>query len=459
MVPSERSRPEARSRRMMGVSVSLTKTPSNSGTSPVKQQSASRGADHGQALRLAEPVVVLAEAGGDVDDAGALAGGDEVGGHDAEGAPVGEAGEVVEEGLVAQPEEIVHGDGGHLGDLAVVPAEDAVHEGSGQDQPLPVGGGDAHVVDVAAHGQGHVGGQGPRGRGPGEQGQARLAGHRKTDRDRRVLGLPVALVHLEVRQRRRAPGAVGEGLVSLVDQALVPQRLEHPPHRLHEAGVHRPVLIVPVDPAAQPLDQVSPLRRVAQDQVPAGLVEPGHPVLEDVPPRSETELLLRLVLHRQAVAVPAPAALDPVAAHRPVAGHHVLGDRGEQVPVVRQARGEGRAVVEPEGAPGWPGQDGLAVQVSLAPELEDAALLGGKVDLARHLVEGRRRRGAWGGGGHRRRFLREELHDLDQQDQHQGREVEPGGPHEPRDVAAQSVEGRVGEPAQGSARDGCAGRG
>ena len=60
----------------------------------------------------------------------------------------------------------------------------------------------------------------------------------------------------------------------------------------------------------------------------------------------EAELLLRLDLGRQAVAVPAEPALDPAAAHGLVAGHHVLDVAGQQVAVVRQAVGERRAVVE-----------------------------------------------------------------------------------------------------------------
>ena len=60
----------------------------------------------------------------------------------------------------------------------------------------------------------------------------------------------------------------------------------------------------------------------------------------------DAELLLGLDLGGQAVAVPAEAALDPLAAHRLVAGHGVLDEAGEQVAVVRQAVGERRAVVE-----------------------------------------------------------------------------------------------------------------
>ena len=60
------------------------------------------------------------------------------------------------------------------------------------------------------------------------------------------------------------------------------------------------------------------------------------------------ELLLGLDLGGQTVAVPPEAALDAAALHRLVAGDDVLDVAGEQVAVVRQAVGEGRAVVEDE---------------------------------------------------------------------------------------------------------------
>ena len=63
---------------------------------------------------------------------------------------------------------------------------------------------------------------------------------------------------------------------------------------------------------------------------------------------ADAEFLLDDDLGRQAVAVPAEAALDALAAHRLIARHDVLDVAGQQVAVVRQAVGERRAVVEHE---------------------------------------------------------------------------------------------------------------
>src|SRR5690606_17953791 len=57
---------------------------------------------------------------------------------------------------------------------------------------------------------------------------------------------------------------------------------------------------------------------------------------------------LGLELGGQAMGVPAEAALDAVPAHGLVARHDVLDVARQQVAVVRQAVGEGRAVVEDE---------------------------------------------------------------------------------------------------------------
>jgi hypothetical protein len=67
----------------------------------------------------------------------------------------------------------------------------------------------------------------------------------------------------------------------------------------------------------------------------------------------DAELLLGGHLGGQAVAVPAEAALHPVAPHGLVAGDHVLHVAGEQVAVVGEAVGEGRTVVEHVGVVGW----------------------------------------------------------------------------------------------------------
>ena len=88
----------------------------------------------------------------------------------------------------------------------------------------------------------------------------------------------------------------------------------------------------------------------------------------------DAELLLGVDLGRQAVAVPAEAALDALAAHRLVARHGVLHEAGQEVAVVRQAVGERRPVVEDElvgvGAPA----NRRLERVALGPGGQDVGL-------------------------------------------------------------------------------------
>ena len=86
------------------------------------------------------------------------------------------------------------------------------------------------------------------------------------------------------------------------------------------------------------------------------------------------ELLLGLHLDRQAVAVPSEPALDPLAAHRPVARHGVFHEAGEEMAVVDRPVGERRAVVEHELVVRGPLLNRAFEGVLLLPRLDDRAL-------------------------------------------------------------------------------------
>ena len=187
---------------------------------------------------------------------------------------------------------------------------------------------------------------------------------------------------------------------ALVDQALVVQLLERPHDRLHEVGVHGLVAVVEVDPARLAGDVLLPLVGVLQHGGGAVLVELGQAHVLDLALVGDAQLLLRLELGGQAVAVPAEHAVDLLAAHGLVARDDVLDVARQQVAVVRQAVGERRAVVE----------DVLFVAVALvdrrlegsvgAPEVEDAVLQGREAGAAGHVAElvGARVGAACGGG-------------------------------------------------------------
>src|SRR5581483_5064579 len=153
-------------------------------------------------------------------------------------------------------------------------------------------------------------------------------------------------LHVGERGLRR-PG-IGDDTEALVDEALVPKRFEGPHHALHVGEVHGPVIVVEIDPARRAVDVVLPVLPELHDRGPAVLVEARDAVAKDVLPAFEVEFALRVEFRRQAVAVPAEAALDCLAAHGLVARHQVLHEAGDDVAVMREAVGEGRTVVEDE---------------------------------------------------------------------------------------------------------------
>ena len=335
--------------------------------------------DHGaDAGLLADEHVVLTEGGGDVHQAGAVLGGDEVGADDrpAVGAGVRALGavggvvEVVEDRVVATPHQLTALEAGQdlwcLAELTGVGLQARLaqdHVLAGQRGPGVLGHVDHHVVDVRADGHGEVGGQGPGRRRPDEHqlGDLGQAGARaqpllqaQAHRDRVVLLVLVDLVvHLElvVGQRGAVVPAVGQDAVPLVGEVLVVELLEGPDDGLHVGGVEGLVVVVEVHPAGLAGDVVLPLVGVAQhggtalgvellDTDAAGAGDLGHVV--------DAEQALGLELGGQAVGVPAEAALDPSALLGLEAAHGVLDVAGQQVAVVGQPVGEGRAVVEDE---------------------------------------------------------------------------------------------------------------
>ena len=171
--------------------------------------------------------------------------------------------------------------------------------------------------------------------------------HLEADRDGRVMDILVASQgQLVVGKDGGAAGAIGQDVVALVEEPLLPQAFQHPPDGLHVVGVHGLVVVVKVNPASQPGDGLLPLVDVAQHAVTAGLVELCHAVGLDVGLGVEPQLLFDEVLHRQAVAVPAEAPLHPVALHGLVAGDDVLDGAGNEVAEMGQACCKGRAVIE-----------------------------------------------------------------------------------------------------------------
>ena len=151
---------------------------------------------------------------------------------------------------------------------------------------------------------------------------------------------------LVVGQHGGAAGAVGQDVMALVEEALVPEGLHDPPDGFHVIAVHGFVVPLKVHPAAQAGDDLLPFPDVAQHRGPAGFVELRDSEALDVRLGVEAQLPFDEVFHRQAVAVPAKTALHLFALHGLVAGDDVLDDAGHKMAEMGHPRGKGGAVVE-----------------------------------------------------------------------------------------------------------------
>mmetsp|Transcript_6835 Transcript_6835/g.11799 ORF Transcript_6835/g.11799 Transcript_6835/m.11799 type:complete len:278 (-) Transcript_6835:300-1133(-) len=162
-----------------------------------------------------------------------------------------------------------------------------------------------HVLEGGVDAQRHVGGQGPGGGGPRHHGGVVLVvdeGERHHDGG--VGDVLVVEAGLEVGEGRVAGRGVGHHLEPAVHLALLKQGLEHPPHTLHEVGIHGLVIVLEVNPPAHATHDGLPLLGVPCDDATALLVVGRDAHLHHIVLRLDAQLLVDLVLHRQAVAVP-----------------------------------------------------------------------------------------------------------------------------------------------------------
>ena len=187
--------------------------------------------------------------------------------------------------------------------------------------------------------------------------------------------------------RGAAARAVRHDLVALVQQALVPDLPQDPPHRLDVVVGEGVVRVVHVDPEADALGEALPLLEVGGDALAAQLVELGDAVGLDLPLAVDAEAALDLELHRQAVRVPAGLARHAVAAHRLVAREEVLEDARDDVVRAGLAVGRRRPLVEDVEGRVLAALEALLEDAVVLPELEDARVQRREVDARRDVLE------------------------------------------------------------------------
>src|SRR5207245_21583 len=167
--------------------------------------------------------------------------------------------------------------------------------------------------------------------------------------------------------------AVRQHLVPAVQQGLVVQPLQQPPHRLDVLVGGADVWARGAQPVVDALVQRLPVGLVGEDALAAQPIELLDAVGLDLLLAVDTERTLDLDLDRQAVGVPARDPRHALAEHRVVAAHEVLDGAREHVVDAGAAVRGGRALVEHEGR---------AVAHRLLGSLEQALVLPRREELA-----------------------------------------------------------------------------
>ena len=169
-------------------------------------------------------------------------------------------------------------------------------------------------------------------------------------------------------ERGAAPGAVGDDLEVLVEQTLLEELGQEPPHRLYVARAERPVGRVHVDPVADTRGQAGELVDVGVDRLATQADEFGDAdLLLDLLLLGDPELLLDLHLDREPVGVPARPAGHVRAAHGAKTAEEVLVDAGPHVVQPRHPVGRRRTLVEDPRRGTHPLLDGALEDAVLRP--------------------------------------------------------------------------------------------
>lgn len=89
------------------------------------------------------------------------------------------------------------------------------------------------------------------------------------------------------------------------------------------------VVVIEINPAAHPINRLPPFRRKSHDNGPALFIVFLQAKLHNGIPTREPQLLVNLVLDRQAVCVPAESPLHMIALHGPIPRYDVFDCRCE----------------------------------------------------------------------------------------------------------------------------------
>jgi hypothetical protein len=195
--------------------------------------------------------------------------------------------------------------------------------------------------------EGEVGGEGPGGGGPRDEGGlVGVVDDGEGDDDGGVLDHLIVLSSLEVGEGGGASGGVRHDLETTVHEALVEELLENPPDGLHELKVHGKVGLLEVNPTTETTESLLPLAGVTKDDRTALLVISSNAHLHNIILGLDVKLLVDLILDGKTVTVETSTKRDEAAKLRRKTGSDVLNGSSSDVAIMRKASGERGTIVE-----------------------------------------------------------------------------------------------------------------
>ncbi len=247
---------------------------------------------------------------------------------------------------------------------------------------------DHDIVDLFAHGDRDVARQGPgRGR-PDEQVDTRLILQGELDEDAWVFcPLLITQCQLVAAEGGSAARAVGHDLVTLVDQATIPELLENPPQGLDIIIGQGAIRGGQIDPIPHALCELLPVIHIVEDALAAEPVEFSDAIVLDSLLAGEAQFFLHFELDRETVGVPAALARHVVAAHGPVARKDVLEGPRQDVVDSGAAVRRGRPLIKHIARPVSSLLHRLLEDVCLFPECQNIFFHLRQVYLRRDVFE------------------------------------------------------------------------
>ena len=204
---------------------------------------------------------------------------------------------------------------------------------------------DLDIFFVGVHAQGHVGGQGPGGGGPCQNGGI-LALHPETGDGGALFYVFIALGHFMAGQGGSAAGAIGHDFEALIQQALFPDLLQCPPLGLDKLVVIGNIGVIHVSPETDGTGEILPHALIFPHTLFAAVDKGFQTVFLDLLFTVQTQQFFHFQLYGQAVGIPTGLTGHVIALHGAIAGNHVLDGAGLHMANVGLTVGRGRTVIK-----------------------------------------------------------------------------------------------------------------